>query len=317
MVRRKGKAPGSGTLTYYETKKIGASYGTQKARLDTDGQRIFGDCCLGLSAAIDPCCTPSGHIYSREAIVTYLLTKSKDISKNRLATEQKNAVIRAKKEVENEKKSKKDVDDFYLRDQGPIQKEASIHSKSYDARIGSKISTETKEEGLNKLKTTSYWLSEFNPEYEEEQNATYDPDDQIKITPRRPSSPMSGDPLRLKDLTSLTLRREGDTSEEADKRKTRDPSNSFVTGKVVCAVSGKAISTQPVICLKKSGQVILKDVFLDVVVGGKDKKMACPITGVRIQKRDIIQLQKGVSGFAGSSSGTCGVVAKKYKPTLT
>jgi len=295
----------------------------------------------------------SGHIYSREAIVTYLLTKSKDISKNRLAAEQKNAVIRAKKEVENEKKSKKDVDDFYLRDQGPIQKEASIHSKSYDARIGSKISTETKEEGLNKLKTTSYWLSEFNPEYEEEQNATYDPDNQIKITPRRPSSPMSGDPLRLKDLISLTLRREGDTSEEAEKRKTRDPSNSFVTGKVVCAVSGKAISTQPVICLKKSGQVrisslrkycidfyfavcnnqnanlsmfmscetilqvILKDVFLDVVVGGKDKKMACPITGVRIQKRDIIQLQKGVSGFAGSSSGTCGVVAKKYKPTLT
>mmetsp|Transcript_15283 Transcript_15283/g.21953 ORF Transcript_15283/g.21953 Transcript_15283/m.21953 type:complete len:107 (-) Transcript_15283:143-463(-) len=106
---------------------------------------------------------------------------------------------------------------------------------------------------------------------------------------------MSGNPLRLKDLTPLHL--------------IREPPLSSSEGKVVCAVSNKAITTQPVVAIKSTGQVMLQSCYDELV----KPTMTCPITGKKLKEKDVIILQKAASGFASSGE----TVAKKYRPTLT
>lgn len=55
--------------------------GTITARLGTDSQLPFGYCCLSLNPVEDPVISPSGHIYSREAILEYLLLKTQELKK--------------------------------------------------------------------------------------------------------------------------------------------------------------------------------------------------------------------------------------------
>jgi nitric oxide synthase-interacting protein len=82
-----------------------------------------------------------------------------------------------------------------------------------------------------------------------------------------------------------------------------------IGSKCLCAVSNKAITTQPAIVIKKTGVVILEDVFNKVI----KSSMTCPIKGKKFKEKDILHLSKCASGFA--ASGT--VVATKYRPTLT
>jgi hypothetical protein len=157
-----------------------------------------------------------------------------------------------------------------------------------------KIDTETKEKGKIKLQRTSYWLSESQPQYTNESK-----EDEIRKNPplTRPPSPMSGKALRMKDLTPITL--------ERDEKSNR----SLYGSKCLCAVSKKAISTQPAIVIKKTGVVILEDVYTKIV----KPSMTCPIKGKKFKEKDVLHLSKCASGFAASGK----VVATKYRPTLT
>jgi len=161
------------------------------------------------------------------------------------------------------------------------------------------IDDDAQKRGNKRLKEISYWLSEAQPEYTEKDRV----ERIMKNAPKdRPDSPMSGNPLRLKDLVPIQLNRENDGNEKAGGN-----------GKCICAVSNKAITTQPVVVIKKSGVVLLKDVYDSVVKGKKGKSMVCPITGEKFKEKDILDLQKGKSGFAASGD----VVASKYTPTMT
>jgi len=262
MARKSKQAGGHNPLTHYErTKKFKSSqYGTTTARLSTDSQLNFGDCALSVTPAQDPVATPSGHVYSREAIVEYLLSKTNDI-----------------------KKAKQNYQAFLEKQRTKQEKESTeAHSQAIVAFEEKQKATEVKKrdrDTSNPLASTSYWLSEFQPEWKEQVP---------EPPPDRPSSPFSGEPLRLKDLQPLSFERSSD-------------------GKVLCAVSHKTITTQPVVAMKE--HVVLEEVFDKLV---KDT-MECPITGKKLKQKNIRRLQKAKSGFASSGP----VVAKKYRPTIT
>ena len=57
-------------------------------RLGTESQLPFGYCCLSMHPAEEAVVSPSGHIYSREFILEYLLTKSKELKKAAKAFEE-------------------------------------------------------------------------------------------------------------------------------------------------------------------------------------------------------------------------------------
>jgi nitric oxide synthase-interacting protein len=263
MTRKSKQAGGHKPLTHYErTKKFASSeYGTTSARLSSDSQLPFGDCALSLSEALDPVATPSGHLYSREAIVEYLLTKTVEVRQARENYETFLKSELAKERVEVDQQKREALEDF---------------------EDSQKVSSKKRSRGpkdRNALASTSFWLAEFQPEHCSE---IPDP------PPDRPPSPCSGQPLRRKDLKDLIIKRE--------------------QGKVICALSDKTISTQPVVALP-SGHVVLKECYEQLV----KPTMTNPFTSKKIKEKQVLELQKGKSGFASSGP----VVAKKYRPTIT
>jgi nitric oxide synthase-interacting protein len=291
---RKSKQPGGhNPLTAHERKKLLGDYGTQTARLGTASQRRFGDCALSLVPAVDPVCTPSGTVYSREAILSYLLTKTTELREARsrregeLAEEERKVAARVADEEQRAAR------EFVRKDQGAAQAGVRHHAASLEAKVGKKISTESTEEGKEGLKRTSYWLSEYSPGGDNKNEAGDGTNKVREPIPDRPPSPMTGAPLRRKDLISIELSR------------AEGPS-----GNVTCAVSGKAITAQRAIAIKKTGVVILEDVYEKLV----KPDMACPVTGRKFKEKDVIRLAKAGSGYAG---GGVTVEAKRYKPTLT
>lgn len=266
MTRKSKQAGGHKPLTYYErTKKFASSeYGTTTARLSSDSQLPFGNCALSLSEAVDPVATPSGHVYSREAIVEYLLAKTVEVRQAHENYERYLQNERAKERSEAAQQTREALQDF--------EDSQKVSSSTLNKRAREPTAP-------NALASTSYWLAEFQPEHCGE---IPDP------PPDRPPSPCSGQPLRRKDLKDLILKRE--------------------QGKVVCALSDKTISMQPVVALA-SGHVILKECY-DTLV---KPTMTDPFTSKKMKERHVLELQKGKSGFASSGP----VEAKKYRPTIT
>lgn len=183
MTRKSKQAGGHMPLTHYErTKKfVSSSYGTTTARLSSDSQLAFGDCGLNLAPAVNPVATPSGHIYSREAIIEYLLTKTGEVKK---ARENYQAYLQSQhaKEAQSEEERKKQV----------LQ----------DFEASQKASSGVKKRGRDEpsaLARTSFWLAEYQPEH-----CTEVPEP----PPDRPPSPFSGQPLKRKQLRDLILKRD-------------------------------------------------------------------------------------------------------------
>ena len=191
--------------------------------------------------------------------------------------------------------SRSKIKEFELLTSGVMAEDISSHAKG--RKVGEKskgFDVETKGEKSDRLKTTSYWLAAHAPTHEV----------LIEEPPKRPSSPTSGNPLRMKDLTPITIPRAEDSNEP------------------ICAVSKNSLKNTQPIALKPSGIVISEKVFNEFM---KDDDH-CPVTGMKINKKkgDVIRLRRGGSGFAstsikedGEGGMESGIIAKKYKATMT
>lgn len=327
MTRKSQQAGGHNPLTYHEWKRLKSSgYGTQSTRLTTASQLPFGHCCLNLSpidAGDDAVATPSGHIYSREAIVQYLLTKNGELRKQRAEYERRRLDVEDRRAEWEEEGRRRRQDSFVRKDQGAMSSSSTtalvVRNDDADASgrgaaasaAGRSGATAGKETGQNSLKHVSYWLATSQPQHSEGR-ANYDGEFDYRKEiealppppPERPASPMSGEPLKLKQLIPLHLVHEGAEDATKDGRK-RDGA----TGRILCAVSHKTLTTQPTVAIKRTGQVMLKSVYEELA----KPTMTCPVTGKKFKEKDVLELIKGRSGFAASGE----VVAKKYNPTLT
>lgn len=317
---RKSKQAGSGhlPLTNHEIKTYSRedAYGTTTARLDRASQHNFGDCSLSLCPALDqPVCTPSGYIYERPAILTYLLTKTQQLKEEHRNHEKWRAEQERAEEVVAAKKRAAEVATFEALNRG-VQDSSILSQKK-------KQKSENSNE--NSLKVTSYWLADSQPLQKTVAASTaggkrggggdIEVDTELALVvremepalpPERPLSPNSGQPLRRKDLIDLQLKRNSD-------------------GHVVCAVSEKSITSQRAVALvtakpSKSSDtssddgagayVILKQVYDDLSI---DQEKICPVSGKKIRR--VVELQKGGSSFATNDVST--IEAKQYRPTMT
>jgi nitric oxide synthase-interacting protein len=69
----------NGREVFTQSEKDKAGVGTQRVRLGTESQLPFGYCGISLQPAVEGVVSPTGRIYSREAILEYLLQKTKEI----------------------------------------------------------------------------------------------------------------------------------------------------------------------------------------------------------------------------------------------
>jgi nitric oxide synthase-interacting protein len=111
---------------------------------------------------------------------------------------------------------------------------------------------------------------------------------------------MSGNPLRIKDLIPVKF------TVVADDQK------SLITREVryKCAVTHDALGNSvPCAVLRNTGNVVTMDCVEKLI----KKDMRCPFTGEKLKEKDIIPIQRGGTGFAGSGIE---LSAKKDGPAM-
>jgi nitric oxide synthase-interacting protein len=278
------------SFSSYEVKRAG--HGNFEQRLGADSQLPFGYCALSLYPVEEAVVSPSGHLYSREAIIEYLLNKTKELKNLQQQFELQN-IKRREEELDKLKEDKsrelaqftesQDVTGIAKRKASEVEVE-----RSYMVSRKKKIDDTDAEVKKEELKRISPWVVDFTPSAAEAE---------IKEPPKRPPSPFSGQPLRAKDLIPVNLEREP----------TQSSSSSSV--RFICPVSRKTITNQKTVVIKSTGALMLESAYKDLAL----PTMTCPITGKKFTSSDVIELVSAASGFSASGQ----VTAKKYNPTIT
>ncbi|XP_078002114.1 nitric oxide synthase-interacting protein isoform X2 [Phascolarctos cinereus] len=274
-----------------------SGYGTQNVRLSRDAVKDFDCCCLSLQPCHDPVVTPDGFLYEREAILEYILHQKREIARQMKAYEKQ----RGAQQEERRELSRAAAQD-QLR--GFLEKEAAIVSRPLnpftpregaspgDPQPGPNSAPEAGDKEKAK-ELPSFWIPSLTPEAK----AT-----KLEKPSRIVKCPMSGKPLRLSDLISVRFM-PVDGSVDRVGLITRSE-------RYVCAVTRDSLSNStPCAVLRPSGAVVTVECVERLI----RKDMVDPISGDPLTDKDIILLQRGGTGFAGSGVQ---LEAKKSRPVM-
>lgn len=301
-------------MTYHErTKKFASSeYGSVSQRLAGHSQYQLGDCALTVASLLHHAtafadgsesttnstttalCSPSGYLYQEAAIVEYLLKGVQELKRQRAEWQELQQRQQEQTTAQAAEQHKRKISDF----EATQRAVASTLKKA-------KTSTPSHPQAQADLKRVSYWLASSQPaNVEDSPDLLSTAGTAVAMPPppppERPGSPMTGQPLRRKDLWPVRLR--------------------TLDGKLACAVSQKSLGSAPCVAYwttkstnnnKESsvGEIVLESVYKDLQLAQSEK---CPLTDAKI--RHVRTLQQGGSSFASSKQK---VQALKYRPTIT
>ena len=135
------------------------------------------------------------------------------------------------------------------------------------------------------LKRSSPWMPQFAPKAESTEETMESSIDKIhaKKPPKRPASPISGAPLKLKNIYPVDLERDQ-------------------FGKLICSVSKKQIKYQQMVLITKSKKILTEEAFNKVVKASVSKVNRCPVTNVTFKNKDVIKLKTAISAFASKGN---------------
>lgn len=283
MARKSKQAGGNLPLTHYErTKKFASSeYGTVTQRLSASSQYQVGECALSLSPLDSGTAlvSPSGYLYDKNSILEYLLTHTNRIKEQELAFERQQQQRKLEEDIKSQEADGKRSAEALIAEAQSVVKRQKV--------------VDVRQQKQDELKRTSYWLADSQSAGQERL---------IEKPPERPLSPHSQQPLRRKDLWTVQLTHDSDSTGSSNKKK------------LVCAISGKALLGEVTAYWTdkkhEAGVVVLTKVFQELC--GGSKTLMCPLTSKKI--RDVRVLQKSGSSFAASGQA---VQVKKYTPTIT
>eukprot|EP01038_Epipyxis_sp_PR26KG_P014374 gene14374-19279_t len=316
-----------------EKKKTG--HGSITQRVGGDSQLLFGYCCLSLHPVVDAVISPSGHLYSREAILEYILNKSKELKKFQQKFEEQQFKA-DNEEIEKEADKIMEINRNFVDSQdgvsGVLKRKAScISSTSSINNISNKSSMTsiiptnastlsssatviTTIGGLNSLKSGIDPSSSYFESRKKIIDDTTTEEKQLQLqrvspwvpqfTPQAKESSIEAPPRRPTSPFSGQPIRAKDLLPIHLERENSEDSSSIV--RYICPVSRKTITNQKVIFIKSTGAVMLATVAEDLAY----PTMTCPITGKKFKKEHIIELTQAASGYASSGS----VEAKIYRP---
>ena len=239
----------------------------------------------------------SGHLYSREAIYEYLLTKKDELKETQLAYEKQQRDLAEKAYEGMNKKAQTDIVLFVEgqekltgggasgstaqpRKKRKVEKEEQEKKEQLVEYFSRQVDKESAESKRENVKRTSFWMPEFAPETHV---------DKIPEPPARPASPMSGRPLKLKELIPVNFCEDPEiaTGPGADSK-----------GRFICAVTKKQLANKPAVLIAKNGQVMLKSVWEEYGL----PTMTCPISSKSLKAKDVIEMKASASGFAGGGA---------------
>lgn len=114
--------------------------------------------------------------------------------------------------------------------------------------------------------------------------------------------PFSNKPISMKDLIEVKFKLLED----------KDDKRSFITreNRYVCEVSNDVLGNHvPCVVLRTSGSVVTQEVVDKII----KKDMVDPTNGKKLKESDIIPIQRGGTGFAGSGVN---LISKKVGPAM-
>jgi len=289
MTRHARNCTAGAVYTYHERKKDSSAsgYGSQQQRLGKDSVRNFDCCCLTLQPCRNPVITSDGYLYDKEAILEYIIAK-------------KNEYSRALKQYEKQKKKEeRELEELAALEQANkvdkfVKAESNITVKStYEDKkpqAGPSISNMAAGRDTN---VPSYWIPSKTPQAKE--SVAQKPDKTVRC-------PMSGAPLKVKDLIDVKFT---EIKDPTDKR-----ALIVKEARYMCPVTGDTLANSvPCAVLKSTGDVVTMDCVEKLI----KKDWLHPITGEKLEDKDIIPLQRGATGFASTNDN---LAAKETKPSL-
>uniref|UniRef100_A0A8D1Q712 Nitric oxide synthase-interacting protein n=2 Tax=Sus scrofa TaxID=9823 RepID=A0A8D1Q712_PIG len=241
--------------------------------------------------------SPDGYLYEREAILEYILHQKKEIARQMKAYEKQRGARR-----EEQKELQRAAAQDQVR--GFLEKEAAIVSRPLNPFTPKAASGDSPDDaqpgpsagpaGKDKDKALpSFWIPSLTPEAK----AT-----KLEKPSRVVTCPMSGKPLRMSDLTPVRFT-PLDSSVDRVGLITRSE-------RYVCAVTRDSLSNAtPCAVLRPSGAVVTLECVEKLI----RKDMVDPVNGEKLTDRDIIVLQRGGTGFAGSGVK---LQAEKSRPVM-
>ena len=290
MTRHGLNATNSHVYSYHERKKDAkqAGYGTDRMRLSKDAIKAFDCCSLTLQPTKRPVITPQGYVFDKEAIFSFILEKKKTYEKQLKEYErQKQEEIKEfrDKAAQEEEDAKQRFEET---EKNIVTKRVASTSSSPSETGSSGVSNMS---GSRKRELPSFWLPSMCPDAKK--SKLVKPEKTVYC-------PMSGKPLKVKDLTDVVWTEVKDPDNKASMISRED--------RYQCAVTGDTLyNSTPCAVLRTSGHVVTVECVEKIV----KKDWTHPLTGASLTEKDIIPIVRGATGFSAANDQ---LVAEKERP---
>lgn len=285
MTRHARNCTAGTVYSYHERKKDAATsgYGTEKTRIGKDSVKDFDCCCLSLQPCKNPVITRDGYLYDKESILEYIITKKNEANRQLKEYEKQKKRDEAEKTELGAAENRANVEAFR-------KNEDSILSRS-QAGQGSGPGPSTVSnipKGVDK-KLPSFWIPSLTPAA---------PATKLKKPDKTVYCPMSGKPLKAKDLIPMVLTSVKDPDDKAALISKKN--------RYMCAVTHDILGNSvPCAVLRPTGHVVTLECVEKII----KKDMVHPLTNEKLSEEDIITIQRGGTGFASTNEGL-----KSWKP---
>lgn len=279
MTRHARNCTAGAVYTYHEKQKDTKScgYGTQQSRIGKDSVKDFDCCCLTLQPCRNPVVTPDGYLYDKEAILEYIVHQKTEIArqtKEYLKQKKRDMhEVAALAAAEEESRAAR----FIETEKNIVSKPSSSLERS-DKDNSRSISNMA---SGNEKKLPSFWIPSLTPSSS---------DVKLKKPEKHVLCPMSGKPLKAKDLIPVQFKQINDPD---DKR-------ALIVKKCryMCAVTHDVFGNSvPAAVLRTSGNVVTMECVEKLIM----KDMIDPTNGKKLSDNDIIPLQRGGTGYASTN----------------
>ncbi|XP_005811781.1 nitric oxide synthase-interacting protein [Xiphophorus maculatus] len=298
MTRHGKNCTAGAVYTYHEKRKDTAAsgYGTQSVRLGKDAIKDFDCCCLSLQPCQDPVVTPDGYLYEKQAILEYILHQKTEIAKKMKAYEKQKQALKSTNQLESKSEERQRVERFKTSENSivskPINPFTSGQKKESEASSSGEASTASPAPSSSQS-LPSFWIPSLTPE----SKPTL-----LKKPSKAVLCPMSGRPIKMNDLIPVNFTPLDSSLDRVALLNRQE--------RYVCAVTRDALGNSvPCVVLRPSGTVVTQECVEKLI----KKDMTDPVSGAKLTERDIVPLQRGGTGFAGSGVD---LRAKEARPVM-
>uniref|UniRef100_A0A914H8F2 Nitric oxide synthase-interacting protein homolog n=1 Tax=Globodera rostochiensis TaxID=31243 RepID=A0A914H8F2_GLORO len=319
MTRHAKNATAASVYTYHERRKDAqaSGYGTLHERLGKDSMKPFDCCSLSLQPCREPLISPQGFIFERESILNYILDQKQAYKRKlkiweqqrRTENEKKEAVLRREEDQMKAKfasleaapvpwktevppatpagarllkRTSAALDDNLA---GPSGAKARRSDDAYEPESVSNMA------GHRAKEWRSFWVPELSTSAEP---------DRIEKPSSKMLCPISGEELKLKELLPVKF-----TPIDS-----RMPFAKLVAqpNRYKCPITHDELTNTSRCVYLKTSNCVVSWQCMDVI----RKDMVDPLSGKRLTEPDIIELQRGGTGYAATNK----LDAKLIRPQL-